>query len=70
MGESNSSENTLACAARKQLPVPLQSEQSITTPGGKLQVRWDEGGNASALGQLGFFAEYLVIALILPQLLL
>jgi hypothetical protein len=31
----------------------------IETPGGRIHVRWDEKGSATALGQLGFFAEYL-----------
>jgi len=34
---------------------------SVSTPGGRLQVRWDEGGSATALGQLPFFAEYLEV---------
>lgn len=59
MGESKSSEITLACVATKPVSIPLQSDLSVATPGGKFQVRWDEGGSASALGQLGFFAEYL-----------
>ena len=29
------------------------------TPGGRFQVRWDEGGSATALGQLAFFGEFL-----------
>jgi hypothetical protein len=28
----------------------------VDTPGGRFQVRWDEGGSATALGQLPFFA--------------
>jgi hypothetical protein len=31
----------------------------VTTPGGRFQVRWDERGSASPLGQLAFFGEYL-----------
>jgi len=34
---------------------------TVSTPGGRLQVRWDEGGSATALGQLPFFAEYLEV---------
>ena len=34
-------------------------EMRLTTPGGRFHVRWDEGGSASALGQLAFFAEFL-----------
>ena len=31
----------------------------VTTPGGRFQVRWDENGSATALGQFAFFAEFL-----------
>ena len=30
----------------------LGSELRVSTPGGRFQVRWDENGSASALGQL------------------
>lgn len=33
----------------------------VATPGGRFHVRWDEGGSATALGQLPFFAEYLEV---------
>ena len=29
-------------------------ELRLATPGGRFQVRWDEGGSATALGQLPF----------------
>ena len=32
---------------------------SVATPGGRMQVRWDDRGQASAMGQLVFFAEFL-----------
>jgi len=35
---------------------------SVATPGGRFQVRWDEGGSATALGQLPFFAEFLEVS--------
>lgn len=38
------------------------SEMRVTTPGGRYQVRWDENGSASALGQLAFFAEFLEVS--------
>ena len=38
------------------------SELRVSTPGGRFQVRWDENGSASALGQLAFFAEFLDIS--------
>jgi hypothetical protein len=36
-----------------------EEESQIATPGGRIHVRWDEKGSATALGQLGFFAEFL-----------
>ena len=37
-------------------------ELRVATPGGRFQVRWDEGGSATALGQLAFFAEFLDVS--------
>jgi len=37
-------------------------ELRVATPGGRFQVRWDEGGKATALGQLAFFAEFLEVS--------
>lgn len=34
----------------------------VATPGGRFHVRWDEGGSATALGQLVFFAEFLDVS--------
>jgi hypothetical protein len=34
----------------------------VATPGGRFHVRWDEGGSATALGQLAFFAEFLEVS--------
>ena len=31
----------------------------VRTPGGVVEVSWDERGTATAMGQLAFFAEYL-----------
>lgn len=42
--------------------VKAAAELSIATPGGRFQVRWDEGGSATALGQLPFFAEFLEVS--------
>jgi hypothetical protein len=38
------------------------SPMVVATPGGRFQVRWDEGGSATALGQLVFFAEFLDVS--------
>ena len=40
---------------------------SVATPGGRFQVRWDEGCSATALGQLPFFAEFLEVAQIFER---
>jgi hypothetical protein len=38
------------------------AEMRVTTPGGRFHVRWDEGGSATALGQVAFFAEFLEVS--------
>ena len=38
------------------------AEMRVATPGGRFQVRWDESGSATALGQLAFFAEFLEVS--------
>jgi hypothetical protein len=38
------------------------AELRVNTPGGRFQVRWDENGSATALGQLAFFAEFLEVS--------
>lgn len=38
------------------------AELRVTTPGGRFQVRWDDKGSATALGQLAFFAEFLEVS--------
>lgn len=37
-------------------------EMRLVTPGGRYQVRWDDGGSATAMGQLPFFAEFLEVS--------
>jgi hypothetical protein len=37
-------------------------EMRVATLGGRFHVRWDEGGSATALGQLPFFAEFLEVS--------
>lgn len=34
---------------------------SVVTPGGRIQVKWDTRANATAMGQLAFFAEFLEV---------
>ena len=49
-------------AKRRRVLVSGATEGAVETPGGRMQVRWDEGGKATAMGQLVFFAEYLGVA--------
>ncbi len=37
-------------------------ELRLSTPGGRFHVRWDEGGSATAMGQLALFAEFLEVS--------
>lgn len=41
---------------------PAAEEMSLSTPGGRFHVRWDENGSATALGQLAFFGEFLEVS--------
>ena len=36
-----------------------EGDMRVSTPGGVFQVRWDDRGGATAMGQLPFFAEFL-----------
>lgn len=40
---------------------------SVATPGGRIQVRWDTRENATTLGQLTFFAEFLEVSGLFDQ---
>lgn len=64
MGEAEFEQKGLVTAIRSALAD--QAEQTadlrVSTPGGRFQVRWDEHGSASALGQLAFFAEFLEVS--------
>lgn len=64
MGEMKFEKNTLAKVANTTLKETEQTavELSVATPGGRFHVRWDEGGSATALGQLPFFAEFLEVS--------
>ena len=61
MGEMRFGQRTLVKAVEGAIAeqVTQAEELRIATPGGRFQVRWDENGSASALGQLAFFAEFL-----------
>lgn len=62
MGETEFEQKSLAKAVSNALSEQASEAQRVVTPGGKFQVRWDEGGSATALGQLAFFAEFLEVS--------
>lgn len=64
MGEAKFEQKAVARAVDGALAEQVQqaSELRVSTPGGRFQVRWDENGSASALGQLAFFAEFLDVS--------
>ncbi|WP_430230534.1 transposase [Nitrosomonas communis] len=39
----------------------MGEELCLSTPGGRVHVRWDENGSATAMGQLAFFSEFLEV---------
>ena len=63
MGEKAFEQKTLVTALDAALhpQVSEAPDMRLATPGGRFQVRWDEGGSATALGQLAFFAEFLEV---------
>ncbi|MBY0483963.1 transposase [Nitrosomonas sp.] len=64
MGEIRFKKKTLVEAINTTLQKTEQTaaEQSAATPGGRFHVFWDEGGSATTLGQLPFFAEFLEVS--------
>jgi hypothetical protein len=64
MGEADFERNALAIAVDGAMAEQARrgAEMHLSTPGGRFQVRWDENGSASALGQLPFFAEFLEVS--------
>jgi hypothetical protein len=61
MGDVEFEQKALAKAVERGLVEQARevAELRLSTPGGRFQVRWDDGGRATALGQLVFFAEFL-----------
>jgi hypothetical protein len=62
MGEAKFEPNVMVMAVQDALAeqaVQIEQEMRLNTPGGRYQVRWDDSGSATALGQLPFFAEFL-----------
>ena len=64
MGELNFEKKALVKAVDESIAEQISHAAGlrVTTPGGRFQVRWDENGSASALGQLAFFAEFLDVS--------
>ena len=64
MGESEFAPKALVNAIQGAIVETARAAEDlrINTPGGRFQVRWDEKGSASALGQLAFFAEFLEVS--------
>ena len=54
--------NAVDTALQEQQQERAEEALRVATPGGRFHVRWDEGGNATALGQLAFFAEFLEVS--------
>jgi len=61
MGEAEFEQTALVSAVQGALVEQARdaAEGWVTTPGGRFQVRWDERGSASPMGQLAFFGEFL-----------
>jgi Transposase DDE domain group 1 len=64
MGEAGFEQKAMVRAVSSAVAEQEQeaAELRVATPGGRFQVRWDEGGSATALGQLAFFAEFLEVS--------
>ena len=62
MGEMTFEQTAMVEAVDGALAGRGSGDLHVITPGGRFQVRWDESGNASALGQLAFFAEFLDVS--------
>ena len=65
MGEAEFEQKALVTAVQGAIAERTEEaidELRVNTPGGRFQVRWDESGSASALGQLAFFAEFLEVS--------
>jgi len=65
MGECEFEQKAVVKAVDSALQAQVQErvaeELRLVTPRGRFQVRWDENGSATALGQLTFFAEFLEV---------
>jgi hypothetical protein len=64
MGERKRRLKNVAVAVKQAVDDVANSSapMNVVTPGGKIQVQWDTKSNATAMGQLAFFAEFLEVA--------
>ena len=65
MGEAEFKPNGIVAAigeALAEVSAQAAGEMRLNTPGGRYQVRWDDNGSVTALGQLAFFAEFLEVS--------
>lgn len=65
MGEAEFEQKAIVAAVQAAIAERVgeaSGELRVNTPGGRFQVRWDESGSATALGQLPFFAEFLEVS--------
>jgi len=65
MGEAEFERKALVTAVQGAIAereLETTGDLRVNTPGGRFQVRWDENGSATALGQLAFFAEFLEVS--------
>ena len=64
MGEKEFEQKAVVSAVQATIArraAAAEEDLRVNTPGGRFQVRWDENGSATALGQLAFFAEFLEV---------
>jgi hypothetical protein len=61
MGEIEFKPNKLVAAVGLAVQQQELEAMRLDTPGGRIHVRWDEGGGATPSGQLVFFAECLEV---------
>lgn len=64
MGEKKRKLNSLVVATHQAIETMQENTaaMSVVTPGGRIQVQWDENASATAMGQLSFFAEFLEVS--------
>ena len=59
MGKTRKQRLKAAALAARQVPSTQNAPMRVATAGGRIEVKWDHKSNATAMGQLAFFAEFL-----------